>query len=89
MTVGQALPVPDAALVSDDKEADWAAESFQLAQSSVYVAPVTAALGPYDLSGSYADDAKQLAQQRVALAGARLAHVIKEALQCGATSCAN
>ena len=71
--VGEASPEPDAALVSDDKEDDWAAESYELAKSSVYVDPIGPGLGPFTVTAAYTASAKQIAQQRVALAGARLA----------------
>jgi S1/P1 Nuclease len=87
--VGQALPAPDPSLVGDDKESDWAAESFSLAKSNVYVAPISAGLGPYDLSGTYTSNTQQIAEARIALAGARLANLLKLALNCGAASCAN
>jgi len=87
--VGQALPAPDPSLVGDAQESDWAAESFSLAKSNVYVAPVGAGLGPYDVSGKYTTDAQQLAEARIALAGARLANLLKTALNCGDQSCAN
>ena len=87
--VGQTLPAPDPSLLADDQESDWAAESFALAKSSVYVAPVGAGLGPYDLSGTYTTNSMQIAEARISLAGARLANLLKESLKCNATSCAN
>ena len=87
--VAGALPEPDSSLVSDDKEDDWAAESYSLAKSAVYVDPVGPALGPYTISDAYTARAQQIAKERVALAGARLAAVLKGALQCGAQTCAN
>ena len=87
--VAEALPEPDAALVSDDKEDDWAAESYALAKSSVYVDPIGPGLGPFTVTAAYTASAKQIAQQRVALAGARLANLLKTALHCGDQNCAN
>jgi hypothetical protein len=87
--VGQSLPQADSTKASDANEVDWAAESFALAKSDVYVDPVGPGLGPYDLSGSYTTNTKQVAEQRIALAGARLANLIKTALNCGPESCAN
>jgi len=87
--VGQALPAPDASLVGDAKEDDWAAESFSLAKSAAYVPPVGPDLGPYDLAGAYTDNTKQIAEQRIALAGARLAILLKAAFNCGDSTCAN
>jgi hypothetical protein len=87
--VAGALPAPDPALVSDDKQDDWAAESYALARSSVYVGPVGSGLGPFTLTPAYTANAQQIAKQRVALAGVRLANLLKEALQCGEQTCAN
>jgi hypothetical protein len=87
--VGQSLPGPDASLVGDVKEDDWAAESFNLAKSSAYVAPVGPGLGPYTMDAAYTANTERIAEQRIALAGARLANLLKTALNCGAQSCAN
>lgn len=87
--VGGSLPEPDAALVTDDKEDDWAAESYALAKSSVYVDPIGPGLGPFTVTAAYTANAQQIAKQRVALAGARLANLLKTALQCGDQGCAN
>jgi hypothetical protein len=89
VTVGQSLPPADASLAADAKEDDWAAESFSLAKSNVYIDPVGPGLGPYNLAGSYTTNTQQLAEQRIALASARLANLLKTALNCGNTTCAN
>jgi len=85
----QALPPPDASLVGDSKEDDWAAESFALAKSTVYKDPIGPALGPYTPTPAYAAKAKNIAQARVSLAGARLANLLKTSLNCGKQTCAN
>jgi hypothetical protein len=87
--VGATLPEPDPNLLKDDKEEDWAAESFALAKSSVYVDPVGPGLGPFTMTDAYTAKAHQIAMERTALAGARLANLLKAALQCGETACAN
>jgi hypothetical protein len=87
--VGESLPEPDAALVNDDKEDDWAAESYALAGSSVYVDPIGPGLGSFTVTTAYTANAQHIAKQRVALAGARLASVLKTALQCGDQGCAD
>ena len=88
--VASALPEADVKLVSDDKEDDWAAESYALAKSSVYVSPIGADLtAKYTVTPEYTANAQQIAKQRVALAGARLANLLKAALQCGDQTCAN
>ncbi len=87
--VGQSLPQADPALVGDQKEQDWATESFNLAKSSVYVTPVGPGLGPYTMDAAYTANAQKIAKERIALAGARLANLLKAALNCGDQSCAN
>jgi hypothetical protein len=87
--VGTALPAPDASLVGDTKEADWATESFALAKSDVYVAPVGAGPGPYNLAGAYTTNTEKIAEARISLAGARLANLLKTALECNSKTCAN
>jgi hypothetical protein len=84
-----ALPDPDPVLAANDKEGDWSAESFKLAQSAVYVDPVGAGLGPYTLDDVYTANTQKIARERVSLAGARLTVVIKEALQCNNKRCAH
>jgi len=87
--VGAALPAPDASLAGDTKEADWAAESLALAKSDVYVAPIGSGVGPYNLAGDYTTKSEQIAEGRISLAGARLANLLKTALNCGTQACAN
>lgn len=88
--VGRALPAPDATLAANDNETDWAAESFSLAQSAVYAdPPIGAGLGPYTPTSEYTAAAQNMARQRVSLAGARLAHLLKQALSCSDTVCAH
>ncbi len=83
------LPPPDTKLATDANVDDWAAESFSLAKSDVYVPPVGPALGPYTLDAAYTANKLKIAQQRVSLAGARLATLLKTALNCGQQACAN
>jgi hypothetical protein len=81
---GQSLPAADATASADLKEADWASESFALAKSKVYVdPPIGAGLGPFKIASSpgYPAASLKIAQQRVALAGARLAKVLNTELK--------
>lgn len=89
VTVAKSLPQADATASADSNEQDWAAESFKLAQADVYVAPIGAGLGPYTVTADYTAQTKQVASRQVALAGARLAALLKTALACGAQSCSN
>ncbi len=80
--VGKALPKADATLASDADPAHWVAESFDAAQKVVYVnPPIGAGDGPFTLTASYRANARKVARQRVALAGARLANLINDQLK--------
>ncbi len=87
--VAATLPKPNRKLAVDDKESDWARESFALARKNVYVKPVGSADGPYTLTAAYTKQATKIAGQRIALAGVRLANLLKSALQCSADTCAH
>jgi S1/P1 Nuclease len=75
------LPKATKALVAKTDEKDWVAEGFQAAQQVVYAAPVGPGDGPYTLSPEYKRRAGNLAKQRVALAGARLAKLLNDELE--------
>jgi len=47
----------------------------------VYVAPIGAGDGPFTITPAYRIAAKKLAEQRVALAGVRLANLLNEELK--------
>jgi hypothetical protein len=74
----------DAASTSSSDVADaqtWITASFKLAQSQVYIEPVGVSDGPFKATDTYTGAARTLAKSQVALAGARLAEVLKEDLQ--------
>jgi S1/P1 nuclease len=75
------LPAADAVLAAKSDEKDWIAESFQVAQQTVYQPPVAAGDGPFSLTTAYQNKAKTLAKQRIALAGVRLANLINTELK--------
>ncbi len=74
------LPEPYEPTAAIDDERQWSRESFGLAQNSVYIAPIGAGPGPYYLDAPYREIARRIAPDRLALAAARLAHVLNEAL---------
>jgi len=77
----QALPrAPDAQARVRDERA-WLAESFTIAQGSVYAGPIGPALGPYTATEAYRQTAREVARGRVALAGRRLAALINHELR--------
>jgi len=75
------LPTADQTLAAKADAQDWVAESFQAAQQAVYQSPVMAGDGPFPLTSAYKSAAAKLAQQRVALAGARLARLLNNELK--------
>lgn len=66
------------AKVADEKA--WLSESFELAKTVVYAAPIGGGVGPYRLTDVYKAKARDAARDRVALAGARLARLLNQAL---------
>lgn len=60
--------------------AQWVEESFALAKSEVYRAPVLNGVGPYTLTGAYSTRVRQLAELQISLGGTRLAAVLNRDL---------
>ncbi len=82
-SAAQALPAPDPKLVPVTSEHAWLQESFDLGKQYVYVGPLgpDRGPGPYTLTANYYANAKRVAEQRVALAGARLANLLNQELK--------
>jgi hypothetical protein len=70
------LPDPDARLASIADERTWINESFEAAKAHAYVQPIGEGAGPFTLTDNYKSSALNLAEQRVVLAGARLANLL-------------
>ncbi|WP_439406387.1 S1/P1 nuclease [Bradyrhizobium sp. DASA03076] len=62
-------------------ENDWIQESFEIAKTSVYAPPIRGGDGPYKLTGAYQSRAHRIANQRIALAGARIAAILNDAFK--------
>jgi hypothetical protein len=75
------LPSPKATLVNKMDGASWVHESFLAAESNVYVPPIGPGTGPYAITPEYFQAARKLANERVALAGARLANLLNKELK--------
>ncbi len=73
------LPTPDSRVAAIDDERQWIHESFMIAQNSVYIPPIGDGPGPYFIDRPYQRIAHRIARERLALAGARLAHILNEA----------
>jgi hypothetical protein len=72
-----AAPVKTAAV---REETAWIAEGLDLAKTKIYVAPIGAGAGPFAVTSAYQTAAETLGKQRIALAGARLANLLNDAL---------
>jgi hypothetical protein len=68
-----------AAQIGDEKA--WIQESFQAAKQFVYVPPIGVGPGPFALTPVYQGKAQSLAEDRIALAGVRLADLINQHLR--------
>jgi hypothetical protein len=75
------LPNPDENLVSISDEAVWINESFEAAQAVAYARPIPIDDTPASLTDTYKRHALAEAEERVALAGARLAKLLESALR--------
>jgi hypothetical protein len=76
------LPNAPAAAASDLDVSHWIEESFEAAKQAAYKKPpIGAGAGPFTLSQTYKTAARKLAEKRIALAGARLAKILKEELR--------
>jgi hypothetical protein len=76
------LTVPSVGAADIDKSQKWLDESFNLAKTVVYVnPPIDNGAPPFRATPEYTSTAQDLAKQQVALAGARLALVIKTDLK--------
>jgi hypothetical protein len=77
-----ALPVAPANAVADLNVQHWISEGFIMSKNDVYRdPPIGTGVGPFTLTAAYLDSARQLAEKRVALAGARLARILNHELK--------
>jgi hypothetical protein len=81
MAAAQDLPPPPARLAKVRDEAVWIDEGVEVAKTHAYRAPIGVGEGPFTLDAAYAHAAKAVARKRAALAGARLARVLTDALE--------
>src|SRR6266516_3189715 len=65
--------------ISDPQK--WVEESFGIAKASVYKRPIGASNGPFTLTDAYKKSARNIAEERIALAGARLAKLLNDFLR--------
>jgi hypothetical protein len=75
------LAPADSTLASIDTVSTWTSESLQLSKTAVYIDPIGLGDGPFTASPEYKDKAQKIADQRVALAGERLANLINSELK--------
>jgi S1/P1 Nuclease len=75
------LAVPDASLAAIADEKVWIKESFEAAKKHAYAAPIGVTNTAVALTDAYHATALEVAKERVALAGARLAKLLEDALK--------
>jgi S1/P1 Nuclease len=76
------LPNAPANAVNDLNVDHWINESFDAAKQTTYKSPpIGAGAGPFTLTLAYKTTARNLAEKRIALAGARLAKILNEELK--------
>lgn len=80
LALAPGLPRPAPQRVADTRIADWVAESVDLARRVVYAPPIGTGTGPYRLTPAYRARARQVAAERIALAGRRLAVLLNRSL---------
>lgn len=79
-TAAGALAAADPALVGIPDHSTWLHESFDRAQSDAYSSPIKGGKGPYKITAAYRAKVKRIAEERVELAGERLARLIESSL---------
>jgi hypothetical protein len=75
------LPDADPSLATESNPENWFNESEKLAEEVAYAEPVRSGAKPHMLDRQYETDARNLARRQAALAGARLANLLNEALK--------
>lgn len=58
----------------------WLQESLELTKTAAYASPIGPGAGPYVLTAAYKQRAGDVAEERIALAGVRLAALIEQGL---------
>lgn len=81
ITAAKKLPAASSTLSKISTTSTWVQESFKIAKQDVYISPIGAGNGPFTMTAAYRTKAKQIAQQRVALAGVRLANLLNSELK--------
>jgi hypothetical protein len=81
LNAAKALPPADSHVAANAETAAWIKEGMDEAQQHVYVAPIGPGDGPFTITPAYIAGAKSTGNQRIALAGARLANVLNSELK--------
>jgi hypothetical protein len=81
IAAARSLKPPPASLAKVQDEAIWIDESFEAARTHVYKDPVGVGPGPFTVNAAYTHAGEAVARKRAALAGARLARLLTDALK--------
>jgi hypothetical protein len=74
------LPKAPAPAAAEQDVSAWVTEGFDLARAKVYVPPIGLGPGPFEVTPAYQAAMAELGRKRIALAGARLARLLNDAL---------
>jgi len=75
------LPEANTKLAKKIDTTVWTDEGFKLAQKKVYCSPIKKNEGPFEITDSYIQKSRALAEQRAELGGARLANLLNAELK--------
>lgn len=81
ITYAKTLAAADPILAKKADASDWINESFDIAETFAYSGPIGAGHGPFTITPEYQEKAQKIANERVALAGQRLANLINDELK--------
>jgi S1/P1 Nuclease len=74
------LPDPPITAAAITDVGKWIEESFKIAKEAVYKSPVGVGDGPFTVTDAYRESARETAERRIALAGARLGKLLNDHL---------
>ncbi len=78
---GKSLPDAPKSKARKTDEKIWIGESYKLARQKIYVKPIGKDNGPFEMTDKYKQTARKIGEERVELAGARLANLLNEELK--------
>jgi hypothetical protein len=81
INAADSLDEAEPAAADIDNPETWIDESFKIARSAVYRRPIDKGNGPFVVTAAYKKSARGIAEERIVLAGSRLAKLLKDHLR--------